>query len=92
LKKAGLRLAALTNGTPKGARSQLEHAGLTEYFEQIFSVDEVKRFKPAPEPYRMAAQRLAVEPQEVRMVAAWDIAAPMQRASRRLSSVAQERF
>jgi 2-haloacid dehalogenase len=76
LKEAGLRLAALTNGTLNAARVQLNHAELADYFEEIFSADEVERFKPAAEPYHMAAKRLDVKPKELRLVAAhaWDIA------------------
>jgi len=42
----------------------------------VLSADEVRRLKPAPEPYRMAAGRLGVEIAEMRLVAAhaWDIA------------------
>ena len=56
-------------------RAQLENAGLIELFDHVLSVDEVGRFKPAPEPYLMAAERLGVEPGEMRMVAAhdWDV-------------------
>src|SRR6266581_3479507 len=60
LQAAGLRLFALTNSTLQVARAQLSNAGLDQYFEQILSADEVKRLKPAPEPYRMAAQRAGV--------------------------------
>lgn len=76
LKSAGLRLAALTNSTLELARAQLKHAALDEYLDEIFSADEVKRYKPAIEPYRMAGERLQLEPKEIRLVAAhaWDIA------------------
>jgi 2-haloacid dehalogenase len=72
----GLRLAALTNSTERVATAQLEHAGLFEAFEAVLSADAVRRLKPAPEPYRMAAERLGVEPGEVLLVAAhaWDVA------------------
>jgi 2-haloacid dehalogenase len=75
LKAAGFRMAALTNSAPAVASAQLEHAGLAAYFEQILSVDEVKRFKPAPEPYTMAARRLGAAVTDLRMVAAhgWDV-------------------
>ena len=45
-------------------------------FEAVLSADAVRRLKPAPEPYRMAAERLGVEPGDVLLVAAhaWDIA------------------
>lgn len=76
LTSAGLRLATLTNSTAAVAEAQLAHAGLRAYFEQVLSVDAVRRFKPAAEAYYMAAIRLGVEIAEVRFVAAhgWDIA------------------
>jgi 2-haloacid dehalogenase len=76
LRNAGLRLATLTNSTQQVAEAQMESSGLRGYFEQILSADEVKRLKPAPEPYRMAAERLGVEIGQVRLVAAhsWDVA------------------
>lgn len=76
LRDGGLRLAALTNSTAEVAREQLGNSELSGYFEEILSADEVNRLKPAPEPYRMAADRLGVEMDGVRLVAAhsWDVA------------------
>ncbi len=76
LRAAGFRLAALTNSTEEVARTQLNNAGLAGYFDQILSVDAVRRFKPAPEVYRMAAERLDVPTAGMRLVAAhaWDLA------------------
>jgi len=76
LRGAGLRLAALTNSTEQVARAQLEHAGLIDAFELVLSADTVGRLKPAPEPYRMAAERLGVTVGQVRLIAAhaWDVA------------------
>lgn len=76
LRAAGFRLAALTNSTEQVARAQLEHAGLIDAFELVLSADTVRRLKPAPEPYRMAAERLGVAVEEVRLIAAhaWDVA------------------
>jgi 2-haloacid dehalogenase len=73
---AGLRLTALTNSTEEVARAQLEHAGLIDKFELVLSADTVGRLKPAPEPYRMAAERLGVAVDQVRLIAAhaWDVA------------------
>jgi 2-haloacid dehalogenase len=73
---AGYRLAALTNSTEEVARAQLEHAGIVDRFEQVLSADAVRRLKPAPEPYRFAAERLGVGVGGVRLVAAhaWDVA------------------
>jgi 2-haloacid dehalogenase len=76
LRQAGLRLVALTNSTAQVAEAQMANAGLSGYFEQIFSADAVQRLKPAPEPYRMVADRLGVAIGDLRLIAAhaWDIA------------------
>lgn len=79
LQGAGFRLAALTNSALAVVEKQLHHAGLAPFFEVILSVDAVRRFKPAPEPYRMASSRLGVPTSRLRMVAAhnWDITGAM---------------
>ncbi|MDT7858378.1 haloacid dehalogenase type II [Rubrivirga sp. S365] len=76
LRDAGVRLAALTNGTLDAARTQLDHAGIADRFDAVMSADQVQRYKPAPEPYRFAAQTLGQELGDLTMVAAhaWDIA------------------
>jgi 2-haloacid dehalogenase len=75
LRAAGFPLATLTNSSLQMARAQLEHAGILDLFDHVLSVEDVRRYKPAPEPYRMAAARLRVPPSEMRMVAAhdWDV-------------------
>jgi len=76
LRDAGFRLVALTNGTLDAAQKQLAHAGIADRFDAVLSADEVRRYKPAPEPYRMAAERLGEAPGDLTLVAAhaWDIA------------------
>jgi len=76
LQQAGLRLVTLTNSTAQVAEAQMVNAGLSGYFEQIFSADAVQRLKPAPEPYQMVADRLGVGIGDLRLIAAhaWDIA------------------
>jgi 2-haloacid dehalogenase len=75
LRAAGFRLATLTNSTLRVCELQLAYAGIRSFFEQALSADEVRRLKPAPEPYRMAASRLGVEVADIRLVAAhaWDV-------------------
>lgn len=76
LRDGGLRLVTLTNSTELVVEAQLAHAGLRHYFERAFSADSVRRLKPAPEPYVMAAQELGVGTDDLVLVAAhaWDIA------------------
>ena len=79
LQEAGLRLVTLTNSSQQAVDEQMRSAGIARYFERSFSVDTVKCYKPAPEPYRMVASELGVETPDLRMVAAhaWDIVGAM---------------
>lgn len=76
LRERGFRLATLTNSTLAVAEAQMTNSGLRPLFEAVLSADSVRRLKPAPEPYRHAAERMRVPVAEVRLVAAhfWDIA------------------
>jgi 2-haloacid dehalogenase len=73
LKAAGLRLVAFTNSPPVHP-SPAENAGLGHFYEREFSIDRVRRFKPAPQCCHMVAEELGVELSECGMVAAhvWD--------------------
>src|SRR5262245_23499164 len=75
LRDAGLRLVTLTNSAPAAVQQQLTNSGLARYFEQSFSVDAVRCFKPAQEVYASVARALAMPIGELRLVAAhpWDI-------------------
>lgn len=90
LQRGGLRLAALTNSAPDTARAQIAFAGLGEFFEQVLSAAEVRRLKPAPEPYRMAAERMGVPVGKALLVAAhaWDTTGAL-RAGTRAAFVAR---
>jgi 2-haloacid dehalogenase len=75
LRDNGFRLVTLTNSPPNPAGpSPLEHAGLAHFFEQTFSVEACRAFKPAPTVYRYVCEELAVNPADCMMVAAhvWD--------------------
>jgi 2-haloacid dehalogenase len=74
LKDAGFRLVTLTNSPPDPQTSPLKHAGIDGWFEKSFSIDRVRRFKPAPQVYRVVAEELDVPPAAICMVAAhvWD--------------------
>ena len=76
LRQGEFRLAALTNSTVEVGTAQLRHAGILDQFERVFSADGVRRLKPAPEPYQMAAYQMGVGPADAWMVAAhgWDVA------------------
>ncbi|WP_083636379.1 HAD family hydrolase [Bradyrhizobium sp. AS23.2] len=75
LMDAGFRLVTLSN-SPQGAQIiQLRHAGIDGYFERLLSVDLVRRYKPAPQVYHMAAEELYASTSEICIVSTpvWDI-------------------
>ncbi len=75
LRDNGFRLATLTNSPPNpDGPTALEHAGLAHFFEQTFSVEACRAFKPAPAVYRHVCEKLAVAPADCMLVAAhvWD--------------------
>jgi 2-haloacid dehalogenase len=74
LKDAGFRLVTYTNSPPDPAGSPLQNAGIAGWFEKSFSVDSVRRFKPAAQGYHMVAEALDVPPASICMIAAhvWD--------------------
>jgi len=76
MRDAGLRLVTLTNSAPAAVQQQLTNGGLTAFFERSFSVDTVRRFKPAPEAYQSVAGSLGLPIDRLRLVAAhaWDVA------------------
>lgn len=67
LEDAGLRMVTLTNTPAAAGRAVLEKAGLAHYFEAQFSVDDVKRFKPAPQTHRSVASALAADASTLRI-------------------------
>jgi 2-haloacid dehalogenase len=74
LRAAGFRLFTLTNNIIEVQARQLEHAGIDRFFERFFSVDVVKRHKPAPETYAHVEKELGVKPSQLCLVAChpWD--------------------
>ncbi len=73
---AGMVMIALTNGSAEVANAQIENAGLHPFLRRVVSVEEVRRFKPDPMPYRHAAEVMGVDLRDMMLVAAhdWDCA------------------
>jgi 2-haloacid dehalogenase len=74
LRDHGFRLFTLTNNTLEISERQLERAGLSDMFERRFSVETVRRHKPAPETYNSVAAALGVDPGGICLIAChvWD--------------------
>lgn len=75
LNLAGFRLVAFSNSSLNLISAQITNAGLQEYFDDIISVEETGRFKPDPNVYKFAAQKLNQPLDCLRLIAShdWDI-------------------
>jgi 2-haloacid dehalogenase len=60
LKAAGMKLAILSNGTPAMLAAAVANAAITDLFDAILSVEEVKIYKPHPSVYGLACAQLKV--------------------------------
>jgi len=74
LKRAGLRLAILSNGNPEMLDPMVAASGLADRFEAVLSVDAVGVYKVAPEVYRLVEARCGVKPDKVCFLSSncWD--------------------
>jgi 2-haloacid dehalogenase len=70
------KLAILSNGSPAMLNAVVEHAALSQTFDAVISVDELKAFKPTPDVYGLAVKHLGVAAHEIGFVSSnfWDIA------------------
>lgn len=76
LKRAGLRLALLSNATPAILLAGIANAGLDGVFEHVLSTDALRTYKPDPRAYRLALDAFQLYVDEIVFVpsAGWDAA------------------
>lgn len=75
LRDTPLTAVALTNSPARVAEEQVTNAGIREHFDRVMSADDVRRLKPAREPYLSVAGAYGVDASQLRLVAAhaWDV-------------------
>jgi 2-haloacid dehalogenase len=74
LKKSGLELAILSNGTPNMLEAAVKGAKLDGLFEAVLSVEDVGVYKPHPKVYQLAVDRLGISASAISFQSsnAWD--------------------
>jgi 2-haloacid dehalogenase len=74
LKGAGFKLAILSNGTPAMLQSAVQNAKLEGLFDAVLSVEEAGVYKPHPNVYRLAVQRLGIAARQIVFISSngWD--------------------
>jgi len=75
LKDSGIRIVIITNGGKNTTEKLVEKHGLNEFIEKIYSIDEVKMWKPYGTIYRHAATDMNKDLFDIGLIAvhSWDI-------------------
>ena len=75
LKKKNLKIAILSNGTPALLKELVESNNLTNMFDDLFSIEEVKIYKPDSRVYDLPVKKYKITPNEVTFLSAntWDV-------------------
>ena len=75
LKAAGHRLAVLSNASPSMLVKALDAAGISEWFDELLSVDVLKCYKPTPAVYQIIPERFDCKPSDVTFFSSnnWDV-------------------
>ena len=63
LKDQGIIMGVVSNKTHPILLAEVEHMGWTSYFDAVIGAGVAARDKPAPDPLLMAAEKLALDPQ-----------------------------
>ena len=77
LKKKNYKLAILSNGTPFLLNELVKSNNLDNIFDNIFSIEEVKTYKPDPKVYNIPIKKYQIQKNEVAYLSAntWDVSA-----------------
>lgn len=74
VKEAGIRMAFLSNFTPKMLDTAIGNAHLENLFEDTLSTDQIRSYKPDPRAYQMGIDAFGLRREEIAFVASagWD--------------------
>ena len=75
LKKKNFKLAILSNGTPDLLKELVESSKLNNLFDDLFSIEEVKIYKPDPRVYELPIKKYRIKSNEITFLSAntWDV-------------------
>ena len=75
LKKKNFKLAILSNGTPDLINELVESNKLNNLFDDLFSIEEVKIYKPDPRVYELPIKKYKIKSEEITFLSAntWDV-------------------
>ena len=77
LKEKKYKIAILSNGTPSLLNELVKSNNLDNIFDDVFSIEEVKAYKPDPKVYNIPIKKYQIQKNEVAYLSAntWDVSA-----------------
>ena len=75
LKAKNIKIAILSNGTPDLLKSLVESNNIQNYFDDIFSIESVKIYKPDSRVYEMPTKKYECKPDNICFMSSntWDV-------------------
>ena len=75
LKNKNFKIAILSNGTPALLNDLVQSNNLSHLFDDLFSIEEVKIYKPDSKVYDLPVKKYKIKPDEVTFLSAntWDV-------------------
>ena len=75
LKEKNFKIAILSNGTPSLLNDLVKSNNLNNLFDDLFSIEEVKIYKPHPKVYDLPIEKYKIKKNEVAFLSAntWDV-------------------
>ena len=75
LKEKRFKLSILSNGTPKLLKELVNSNNFNNLFDDIFSIEEVKIYKPDSRVYDLPVKKYKIKPEEIVFLSAntWDV-------------------
>ena len=75
LKKKNFKLSILSNGTPDLLNELVENNKLNNLFDDLFSIEDVKIYKPDPSVYELPVKKYRIKSGEITFLSAntWDV-------------------
>ena len=75
LKKKNFKLAILSNGTPALLEELVQSNHLKDLFDDLFSIESVKIYKPDSKVYDLPVKKYKIKPEEITFLSSntWDV-------------------
>lgn len=73
--EGSIKLSILSNGTFRSLQTLTEHAGILFSLDYLMSVEPIRTYKPAREPYQLALDTLKCDKEQILFVSSngWDV-------------------